>query len=106
MPSALDLLRAAVVASGVTAAAAADAQEPAWLANLLRQDCGSCHGLTMRGGLGAPLLPERLAGKPDEALAGLILDGLPGTAMPPWRGILSEADALWMVRQLKQGIGP
>jgi len=74
------------------------------LMNLLRQDCGSCHGMTMKGGLGAPLLPEALAGKPDEVLAEIILDGIPGTPMPAWRPLLTEAEAAWMVRRLKQGL--
>jgi cytochrome c55X len=75
------------------------------LRHLLRHDCGSCHGMTMRGGLGAPLLPETLAGRSDELLSEVILQGIRGTAMPPWRGELSEADAAWIVRELRQG-GP
>ena len=27
---------------------------------LLRQDCGSCHGMTLKGGLGPALLPDNL----------------------------------------------
>ena len=30
------------------------------LNNLLIQDCGSCHGMTMKGGLGPALTPEVL----------------------------------------------
>jgi len=74
------------------------------LHNLVVQDCGSCHGLTMKGGLGKPLLPEELAPFPDEAIAAVILDGVSGTPMPPWRGLISEAEALWIARELKQGI--
>lgn len=73
------------------------------LRHLLLHDCGSCHGLTMRGGLGRPLLPETLAGRSDEALAGVILDGVRGTAMPPWRGELTREEAIWMVRELREG---
>ncbi|MEK7244966.1 MAG: cytochrome c, partial [Pseudomonadota bacterium] len=51
------------------------------LAYLIRQDCGSCHGMTLKGGLGAPLLPEILADKHEDALAAIILDGMPGTPM-------------------------
>jgi len=71
---------------------------------LLRQDCGSCHGMTMKGGLGPGLLPANLAGKPDEALLGIILDGVPGTPMPPWRPLLAPAEAAWMVKKLKEGL--
>lgn len=73
------------------------------LERLVRQDCGSCHGMTLKGGLGPDLLPERLAETPADALASVILDGRPGTPMPPWRGLLSEADALWIADYLKSG---
>lgn len=74
------------------------------LMHLLRQDCGSCHGMTMKGGLGAPLLPATLADKADDVLVGIILDGMPGTPMPPWRSLLSEPEAAWMVKRLKKGL--
>lgn len=70
---------------------------------LLTQDCGSCHGLTMRGGLGPALTPEALAGKPAAFLQLTILHGRPGTAMPPWRGILTESESLWLAEQLLAG---
>jgi len=73
------------------------------LHNLLIQDCGSCHGLTMHGGLGPALLPDRLAGKSIEYLSSVILNGRPGTAMPAWRSLLSPAEARWMASQLLQG---
>ena len=88
------------------AAVAADNPETAHaekLSHLVRQDCGACHGLTLKGGLGRPLLPETLDHVDAEAIAELILDGIPGTPMPPWRGNLSEADALWIARALKEG---
>ncbi len=74
------------------------------LIHLIRQDCGSCHGMTLKGGLGAPLLPEALAGKDVDALAAIILDGLHGTPMPPWRPLLSESEAIWIARKLKEGL--
>ena len=73
------------------------------LATLLKHDCGSCHGLTLRGGLGPALLPEVLQDKPVSYLAGVILDGLPGTPMPPWRGQLSSEEALWLAESIKKG---
>lgn len=85
-------------------AAHADGLTPerqAALENMLRQDCGSCHGMTLRGGLGPPLLPENLAGKPDAFLMETILSGRPGTAMPPWRGFFSADEAAWLVRRLR-----
>jgi cytochrome c55X len=70
---------------------------------LLQQDCGSCHGLTLKGGLGSPLLPANLADKPDAALVEVIMHGLPGTPMPPWRFLLREAEAAFLVRAMKSG---
>lgn len=76
------------------------------LRNLVVQDCGSCHGLTLRGGLGKRLLPESLKAFPDAAVADIILDGVSGTPMPPWRGLLTETEALWIARTLKQEGNP
>ena len=73
------------------------------LQNLLVQDCGSCHGLTLRGGLGPPLSAERLAGRSPESLAAVILDGRPGTAMPPWQSLLTPAEARWIAERLLEG---
>ena len=73
------------------------------LTNLVRQDCGSCHGLTLRGGLGKPLTSENLRIWDREQLVGIILDGVPGTPMPPWRALLSESDAQWIADRLQQG---
>ncbi len=74
------------------------------LLRMVRQDCGSCHGLTLKGGLGKPLLPGNLAGRDARTIAQIILDGIPGTPMPPWRGILTKRDALWIARKLKEGL--
>ena len=72
----------------------------AQLLHILTQDCGSCHGLTMKDGLGRPLTPDALSHATPAGLAHIILDGIPGTAMPPWRPLLSETDALWMAARL------
>ncbi|MCP4874452.1 MAG: cytochrome c [Gammaproteobacteria bacterium] len=72
------------------------------LRNLLIQDCGSCHGLQMKGGLGPALLPRMLQGKSAEYLSRVILDGRPGTAMPPWRSLLTPVEARWMADRLLQ----
>lgn len=74
------------------------------LVHLLKQDCGSCHGMTLKGGLGPALLPETLQGKPTEFLISTILLGRPGTAMPPWDAFLSRSEAHWLVLQLQQGV--
>lgn len=73
------------------------------LLHLLRQDCGSCHGLTLKGGLGPPLLPASLAPKEREGLAQIILSGVPGTPMPPWAFEIAPDEALWLADRLKRG---
>lgn len=71
------------------------------LRNLLKQDCGACHGLTLKGGMGPALLPDALAGKSDEFLAGTILNGRKGTAMPPWERFINHEEALWLIGVLR-----
>jgi cytochrome c55X len=103
-----------VITAGILAALsepAVAASEPsgarqAQLLELLKHDCGSCHGLTMRGGLGPPLLPQALATIDDAVLIETILDGRPGTPMPPWRFQLDPADAAWLVKSLRAGVSP
>jgi cytochrome c55X len=73
------------------------------LRHLLKHDCGSCHGLTLQGGLGPSLRPEALAGKSDEMLLAAILHGRPGTTMPPWKDLLSEVDARVLVTLMRAG---
>lgn len=77
--------------------------EQARLANLVIQDCGSCHGLTLRGGLGPPLRPGDLGDLPLEAIAAIIREGVPDTAMPPWKSLLSPEEIHWISQQLKSG---
>jgi cytochrome c55X len=71
------------------------------LEHMVLQDCGSCHGLTLRGGLGRPLTRKALVDADRDALALIVLDGIPGSAMPPWRPLLTEAEALWIADYLK-----
>jgi len=68
----------------------------------LKHDCGSCHGLTRAGGLGSALLPGTLAGRDDDELTEIIMEGVPGTPMPPWKELLSEEEARWLVRAIKE----
>jgi cytochrome c55X len=74
------------------------------LEHLLIQDCGSCHGLRLTGGLGPALTPQALAGKPAGYLREVILNGVPGTAMPPWKPLLTPAEAEWLAQRLLNGI--
>ncbi|MDP2793920.1 MAG: cytochrome c [Sulfurisoma sp.] len=84
-------------------AADPDAARQGELIRLVRQDCGSCHGMNLTGGLGMPLTPDALRDKPFESLVATVVYGRPGTAMPPWKTIISEGDAEWIVRRLMQG---
>lgn len=78
-------------------------QRQAELIRMVRQDCGSCHGMTLKGGLGSPLLPEALRDKPAEGLVATVMQGRPGTAMPPWKAIITEKEADWIVARLLAG---
>ena len=91
------------------AAMQAQAQAPteprqAQLLRLLRQDCGSCHGMRLSGGLGPPLSAEALQRLPLDSLTATIYQGRPGTPMPPWRGLISEAEARWLAERLLAGV--
>jgi cytochrome c55X len=71
------------------------------LLHLLKHDCGACHGMTLRGGLGPSLSPDALRSRSEEQLVSTVLDGRPGTPMPPWRSFLSEEEARWLIRFLR-----
>ena len=73
------------------------------LTHMVRQDCGSCHGMRLTGGLGPALTAEALAAKPPEYLQAVILHGIPGTPMPPWGAMLTAPEAQWIAQQLFQG---
>ncbi len=72
----------------------------------LKHDCGSCHGMTLKGGLGPALLPETLAGQPRDYLVTTIMEGRKDTAMPGWSSMLTRSDAAWIAEQLQQGLVP
>ncbi|MEZ5837905.1 MAG: cytochrome c [Geminicoccaceae bacterium] len=73
------------------------------LRHLVLHDCGACHGMTLKGGLGPPLRPEALAGKDRSTLVDIVLDGITSTPMPPWRPWLNKAEATWIVKTLQEG---
>lgn len=77
------------------------AEREAELETLLYQDCGSCHGMTLRGGLGPALPQSRMNAYSQDGLAALILHGVEGTAMPGWEGLLTEQEALWLADHLQ-----
>ncbi|MEW6330148.1 MAG: cytochrome c [Pseudomonadota bacterium] len=79
------------------------AARQAELRHLLVQDCGSCHGLTLKGGLGPALTREALDGKAPVMLREVILHGRPGTPMPPWKSFMNAQEAEWLVQVLLEG---
>lgn len=80
---------------------ALDQQRITELDDLLHQDCGSCHGMRLTGGLGPALNKESLQGKSSEFLTVTIRDGRPGTPMPPWKDLLTAEEINWMVKTIK-----
>lgn len=101
---ALWLAGCAVISLSAAAAAGAPAEpRRAQLVHMVRQDCGSCHGLTLKGGLGPSLEPPAVADKDTEQMRHVILNGRPGTPMPPWKEFLTEDEVRWIVDMLKKG---
>jgi|TARA_Y100000294_G_scaffold135851_1_gene128642 cytochrome c55X len=99
------IVGAALVTLGLASASAAPVEgRQKELVNLIKHDCGSCHGMNLTGGLGPQLLPARVAEMSDESLIEAILHGRKGTPMPPWTGQLSKEEALWIVLLLKKGV--
>jgi len=90
-----------LVSAGEPGAAMPSPEKQQELKKLLHRDCGSCHGLHLDGGLGPALSPERMRGYDRDALVRVILEGVPGTAMPGWESQLSEAEARWLARHLQ-----
>ncbi len=99
MPSAAALILSLSLLPGLLLAAP-PAQRQAELRNLLYQDCGSCHGMKLTGGLGPALTRDALRGKPREFLAATVREGRAGTPMPPWKQELSDTDIAWLVELL------
>lgn len=96
---------AVVLTTAATTAMAADPapERQQQLVRVVRQDCGSCHGMRLAGGLGPALTPQALADKPVDGLAATIFHGRPGTPMPPWRAMLDEGEARWIAERLLTG---
>lgn len=78
-------------------------QRQAQLIHFVRQDCGACHGMRLTGGLGMAITPSALSGQTVDDVTATVLYGHPGTPMPGWRGLLSQADARWIARHLLAG---
>ena len=79
-------------------------QRQAELHELLIEDCGSCHGSRLLGGLGPSLQKQRLNKYTREFLIDTVFNGREGTAMPPWKTMLSYEETGWLVDQLRRGV--
>ena len=101
-PKLILLLLAVLLPSAGAAEPTAERQRE--LIYRLRQDCGSCHGMTLKGGLGPSLLPAIMRQRDEAHLIGVIRDGIPGTPMPAWDFEITEVEARWLARQLRQGV--
>lgn len=107
MPKIIAVMTALLIAGiGPAMSAEIPSQRQTELLYLLKHDCGSCHGMRLEGGLGPALTARRLAPYGIDFLALTIIQGRPGTPMPPWRPFISEPEAQWLAQQLKQGIRP
>ena len=102
-PAILLLAGAVCAAQAMAQSAVPTAERSAQLVRMVRQDCGSCHGMRLTGGLGPALTREALAGKPPEYLAAVITHGIPGTPMPPWSALLQGSEARWIAERLASG---
>src|SRR5512138_3750901 len=102
----LSAASAATADAGIAAASAPPAPAAARqreLLELLHQDCGSCHGMRLTGGLGPPLTAVALKERPFASVVATIQSGRPGTPMPPWRRFLSDDEAQWLATRLVGG---
>ena len=97
------LLWLLVLLSSYTWAEPLSKQRQDQLINMVKHDCGSCHGLTLKGGLGPPLTTDALRDKPHGLLFNAIMLGRDNTAMPPWQDLLTQQEIDWLVVLLKSG---
>lgn len=95
------VLLVGMLLAGAARAEGLDEDRRAELDHLLRHDCGSCHGLRLEGGLGPALTPELMRKRSPEYLRDAIREGIPGTAMPPWGPLLSDADIAYLAELLR-----
>ena len=102
-PSALRPVLLPLALLPALAAAQPDAQRSRELVRMVRQDCGSCHGMALTGGLGPALTRAALADKPLDSLEAVIEHGRPGTPMPPWRTMLKPGESRWIAERLVAG---
>ena len=72
------------------------------LLTMLQHDCGACHGLRLKGGLGPPLNTDTLKERNTAELINIVTEGRKGTPMPPWKEILNAEEIAWLVDRLRE----
>ena len=79
-------------ATGESTAAGEELFDGATAAELYSTKCSACHGANREGVVGPGLTPDLLV-EDDAFYIDIVLNGLPGTAMPPWndKGVSPEA---------------
>ncbi len=89
--------------AGVCALLAQSGQRrPDPAAETYRNVCAGCHGATLSGGRAPTLLDDTWRfGGDDASVTQSILDGRPGTEMPPFRSALSDAEVGSLVAYLR-----
>lgn len=92
-------LASAVLAQAPTQTPALQRQQQ--LLRMLRQDCGSCHGMKLTGGLGPAITMQAMRELPRGSIAAVIYHGRPGTPMPGWKTMLSADEAEWLAGVLQ-----
>jgi len=100
MATALYILTTAVIAIYSSSSSALSENEKQSLIYLVKQDCGSCHGLTLQGGIGPALLKKNLKNKPLKYIETVIANGRTGTPMPPWKEILGKEQIRYIANYL------
>lgn len=93
------LLAAAAAGAGALAAQIGPASKAPSAADLYAENCSGCHGTVERSGGRAPNLfdPRLLAARSDEQLHRTVREGLPDTAMPAFKDVLSDHDSWRLV---------
>lgn len=59
--------------------------------------------MKLKGGLGSPLTKELMQRRNRNEIMGVILNGRLGTAMPPWKSLVTEGEASRLAEILIKG---
>lgn len=71
---------------------------------LYQDACSGCHGPQRQGATGPALIPQRIGGVGDEFIKTILLNGRPGTAMPPWKGVITDSQISDLISYIKSPV--